>query len=188
MPDEAEARGLLALLLAQDSRRAARLSADGELVLLEHQDRSLWDQERVAEGTAELERALLRRRPGPYQLQAAIAGLHATAPSWSDTDWPQIASLYAELARVAPSPVVELNRAVAVAFVDGPAAGLAVVDAVADDARLARTHLLPATRADLLRRLGRREDAAAAYRDALALVGTAPERSFLVRRLSEVVR
>ena len=188
MPDEAEARGLLALLLVHDSRRAARLSADGELVLLEHQDRSLWDQERVAEGTAELERALLRRRPGPYQLQAAIAGLHATAPSWSDTDWPQIASLYAELARMAPSPVVELNRAVAVAFVDGPAAGLAVVDAVADDARLGRTHLLPATRADLLRRLGRREDAAAAYRDALALVGTAPERSFLVRRLSEVTR
>ncbi len=186
MPDEAEARGLLALTLLQDSRRAARLSTDGDLMLLEHQDRSRWDHDRIAEGTAELERALLRRRPGPYQLQAAIAGLHANAPSWAGTDWPQIASLYAELARVAPSPVVELNRAVAVAFIDGPAAGLAVVDAVADDARLARTHLLPATRADLLRRLGSRAEAAEAYRDALALVGTAPERTFLERRLSEV--
>ena len=186
MPDEPEARGLLALLLMQDSRRDARVSAGGDLVLLEDQDRSSWDHDRIAEGTAELERALLRRRPGPYQLQAAIAGLHATASSWAETDWPQIAALYGELARVAPSPVVELNRAVAVAFTEGPAVGLGVVDAVADDPRLARTHLLPATRADLLRRLGRRGEAADAYRAALALARTGPERAFLERRLDEL--
>ncbi len=186
MPDEPEARGLLALLLMQDSRRDARVSAGGDLVLLEHQDRSSWDHARIAEGTAELERALLRRRPGPYQLQAAIAGLHATATSWADTDWPQIAALYGELARVAPSPVVELNRAVAVAFTEGPAVGLGVVDAVADDPRLARTHLLPATRGDLLRRLGRWSEAADAYRAALALARTGPERAFLERRLDEL--
>ena len=186
MPDEPEARGLLALLLLQDSRRDARLSADGELVLLEDQDRRRWDRDRIAEATWQLERALLRRRPGPYQLQAAIAGLHATAASWDETDWPQIAALYGELARVAPSPVVELNRAVAVSFAEGPAAGLAVLDAVADDPRLARTHRLPATRADLLRRVGRSGEAADAYRAALALAGTAPERAFLRRRLAEV--
>jgi RNA polymerase sigma-70 factor (ECF subfamily) len=186
MPDEPEARGLVALMLLQDCRRDARVSAGGDLVLLEHQDRSSWDYDRVAEGTTELERALRRRRPGPYQLQAAIAGLHATASSWANTDWPQIAALYAELSRVAPSPVVELNRAVAVAFTEGPAEGLEVLDAVADDPRLARTHLLPATRADLLRRLGRRDEAADAYRAALALARTAPERAFLERRLDEV--
>ena len=186
MPDEPEARGLLALLLMQDSRRDSRVSAGGDLVLLEDQDRSRWDHGRIAEGTAELERALLRRRPGPYQLQAAIAGLHATATSWADTDWPQIAALYGELARMSPSPVVELNRAVAVAFTEGPAVGLGVVDAVSDDPRLARTHLLPATRADLLRRLGRRGEAAEAYRAALALARTGPERAFLRRRLDEV--
>jgi RNA polymerase sigma-70 factor, ECF subfamily len=186
MPDEPEARGLVALMLLQDCRRDARVSAVGDLVLLEDQDRSSWDYDRVAEGTTELERALRRRRPGPYQLQAAIAGLHATASSWANTDWPQIAALYAELSRVAPSPVVELNRAVAVAFTEGPAEGLEVLDAVADDPRLARTHLLPATRADLLRRLGRRDEAADAYRAALALARTAPERAFLERRLDEV--
>jgi RNA polymerase sigma-70 factor, ECF subfamily len=188
MPDEPEARGLLALLLMQDSRRDTRVSVEGDLVLLEDQDRSTWDHDRIAEGTAELERALLRRRPGPYQLQAAIAGLHATASSWGNTDWPQIAALYAELARMAPSPVVELNRAVAVAFTDGPAVALGVVDAIADDPRLARTHLLPATRADLLRRLGRWDEAAAAYRVALAMARTGPERAFLQRRLDEVAR
>ena len=188
MPDEPEARGLLALLLMQDSRRDARVSAGGDLVVLEDQDRSSWDHRRIAEGTAQLERALLRRRPGPYQLQAAIAGLHATASSWADTDWPQIAALYAELARVAPSPVVELNRSVAVAFTEGPAAGLGVVDAVAGDPRLARTHLLPATRADLLRRLGRWDEAVEAYRAALALARTGPERAFLQRRLDEVAQ
>jgi RNA polymerase sigma-70 factor, ECF subfamily len=186
MPDEPEARGLVALMLMQDSRRDARVSVGGDLVLLEDQDRSSWDRERIAEGTAELERALLRRRPGPYQLQAAIAGLHATATSWANTDWPQIAALYAELARVAPSPVVELNRAVAVAFTEGPEAALVVVDAVADDPRLARTHLLPATRADLLRRLGRPDEAADSYRAALAMARTGPERAFLERRLDEV--
>jgi RNA polymerase sigma-70 factor (ECF subfamily) len=186
MPDEPEARGLLALMLMQDSRRDARVSVGGDLVLLEDQDRGSWDHDRIAEGTAELERALLRRRPGPYQLQAAIAGLHATASSWANTDWPQIAALYAELARVAPSPVVELNRAVAVAFTEGPAAALDVVDAVAADPRLARTHLLPATRADLLRRLGRPDEAADAYRAALAMARTGPERAFLERRLDEV--
>jgi RNA polymerase sigma-70 factor (ECF subfamily) len=186
MPDEPEARGLLALLLMHDSRRDARVSVEGHVVLLEEQDRSTWDHDRIAEGTTELERALLRRRPGPYQLQAAIAGLHATAPSWAGTDWPQIAALYGELARVAPSPVVELNRAVAVAFTEGPAAGLAVVDALADDPRLARTHLLPATRADLLRRLGRQGEAAEAYRAALSLARTSPERAFLQRRLDEL--
>jgi RNA polymerase sigma-70 factor (ECF subfamily) len=173
-------------MLLQDSRRDARVSPGGELVLLEDQDRSRWDYGRVAEGAAEFERALRRRRPGPYQLQAAIAGLHATAASWADTDWPQIAALYAELARVAPSPVVELNRAVSVAFTEGPAVGLEVLDAVADDPRLARTHLLPATRADLLRRLGRRDEAVDAYRSALALARTSPERAFLQRRLDEV--
>lgn len=186
MPDEPEARGLLALLLLQDSRRATRLSADGQLVLLEDQDRRRWDDDRIRDGVAELDRAVRRRRPGPYQLQAAIAAVHAEAPSAAATDWSGIAALYAELARRAPSPVVELNRAVAVAMAEGPAAGLAVVDAVAGDPRLARTHLLPATRADLLRRLGRREEAAAAYGDALALVATAPERAFLARRLAEV--
>jgi RNA polymerase sigma-70 factor (ECF subfamily) len=188
MPDEPEARGLLALMLMQDSRRDARVSVEGDLVLLEDQDRSNWDHDRIAEGTAQLERALLRRRAGPYQLQAAIAGLHATASSWGNTDWPQIAALYAELARMAPSPVVELNRAVAVAFTDGPAVALGVVDAVADDPRLSRTHLLPATRADLLRRLGRWDEAADAYRVALAMARTEPERAFLQRRLDEVAR
>jgi RNA polymerase sigma-70 factor (ECF subfamily) len=188
MPDEPEARGLLALMLMQDSRRDARVSFEGDLVLLEDQDRSTWDHDRIAEGTAQLERALLRRRAGPYQLQAAIAGLHATASSWGNTDWPQIAALYAELARMAPSPVVELNRAVAVAFTDGPAVALGVVDAVADDPRLSRTHLLPATRADLLRRLGRWDEAADAYRVALAMARTDPERAFLQRRLDEVAR
>jgi RNA polymerase sigma-70 factor, ECF subfamily len=188
MPDEPEARGLLALMLMQDSRRDARVSVEGDLVLLEDQDRSNWDHDRIAEGTAQLERALLRRRAGPYQLQAAIAGLHATASSWGNTDWPQIAALYAELARMAPSPVVELNRAVAVAFTDGPAVALGVVDAVADDPRLSRTHLLPATRADLLRRLGRWDEAADAYRVALAMARTDPERAFLRRRLDEVAR
>ena len=185
-PTSRRRRGLLALLLMQDSRRDARVSVGGDLVLLEDQDRSAWDHDRIAEGTAELERALLRRRPGPYQLQAAIAGLHATASSWANTDWPRIAALYAELARVAPSPVVELNRAVAVTLTEGPAVGLGVVDAVADDPRLARTHLLPATRADLLRRLGRQAEAADAYRAALALARTGPERAFLQRRLDEV--
>lgn len=186
MPDQPEARGLLALVLLQDSRRAARTDADGGLVLLEDQDRSQWDRRRIADGVAELHRSLRVGRPGPYRLQAAIAACHAVAPTWEATDWHRIAALYAELARRAPSPVVELNRAVAVAFAQGPAAGLAVVDAVAGDRRLARTHQLPATRADLLRRLGRRDEAAAAYRLALARVGNEAERAYLARRLAEV--
>lgn len=186
MPDEPEAAGLLALLLVQDSRRAARLSAAGEVVLLADQDRSTWDRARIAEADEHLTRALRRRRPGPYQLQAAIAATHARAPSWEATDWAAIAELYAALAEVAPSPVVELNRAVAVGFADGPGAGLAVLEAVADDPRLARGHQAAAVRADLYRRLGRNGDAAGAYRDALTRVGNAPERAFLRRRLAEV--
>jgi RNA polymerase sigma-70 factor (ECF subfamily) len=183
MPDEPEARGLLALVLLQDSRRLARLSGDGDLVLLEDQDRSRWNADQIAEGLDHLARARRRARPGPYQLQAAIAAVHATAPGWDDTDWGRIAELYGELARLARSPVVELNRAVAVAFAEGPAAGLGIVEALADDPRLARTHQLAATRADLLRRLGRRDDAADAYRAALDQVGTGPERAYLERRL-----
>jgi RNA polymerase sigma-70 factor (ECF subfamily) len=186
MPDEPEARGLLALVLLQDARRPARLSPAGDLVLLEDQDRSAWDRDRIAEGVRHLERARRRSRTGPYQLQAAVAAAHSTAATWEDTDWRHIAALYAGLATLAPSPVVELNRAVAVAFADGPAAGLRVLDAVAGDPRLGRTHQLAATRADLLRRLGRRDEAAAAYGEALTLVGTAPERAFLERRLAEV--
>jgi RNA polymerase sigma-70 factor, ECF subfamily len=186
MPDEPEARGLLALVLLQDARRPARLSPAGDLVLLEDQDRSAWDRDRIAEGLAHLDRARRRSRTGPYQLQAAVAATHATAPTWADTDWTRIAALYAGLATIAPSPVVELNRAVAVAFAEGPAAGLRVLDAVAGDPRLGLTHQLAATRADLLRRLGRSDEAAAAYREALGLVGTAPERAFLERRLAEV--
>jgi RNA polymerase sigma-70 factor (ECF subfamily) len=185
MPDEPEAAGLLALLLVQDSRRAARLSPAGEVVLLAEQDRSRWDRQRIAEADELLQRALRRRRPGPYQVQAAIAATHAQAATWDDTDWPAIARLYAELGRVAPSPVVELNRAVAVGFAAGPEAGLAVLEGVADDPRLARGHQLPAVRADLYRRLGRTAEAAAAYREALERAGTAPERAFLCRRLAE---
>jgi RNA polymerase sigma-70 factor (ECF subfamily) len=177
---------LLALVLLQDSRRGTRLGPEGELVLLEHQDRGRWDRARIAEGQAELARAQGIGPAGPYRLQAAIAAVHAAAPTWEATDWSRIAALYAVLARRAPSPVVELNRAVAVAFAEGPAAGLAVIDAVADDPRLARTHRLPATRADLLRRLGRTDEAAEHYRAALGLVRTAAEQSFLERRLAEV--
>ena len=183
MPDEPEARGLLALILLQDSRRSARLSPSGDLVLLEDQERGRWDRERIAEGLAQLDRAWRLGPPGPYRLQAAIAAEHARAESWPDTDWPRIAELYAALAERAPSPVVELNRAVAVSFAEGPEAGLAVLDAVAADPRLARGHQLPSIRADFLRRLGRREEAATDYRTALARARTGPERAFLTRRL-----
>jgi len=182
MGDQPEAHALLALLLLQDSRRTARLSAEGDLVLLEHQDRGRWDRDRIADGLAHLTTA---RRRGPYLLQAEIAAAHASAPSWETTDWERIADLYAELALVAPSPVVELNRAVAVAHAAGPAAGLAVLDQVAGDPRLARSHLLQATRAELLGRLGRWDEAAGHYRRALELARTEPERAFLRRRLGE---
>jgi RNA polymerase sigma-70 factor (ECF subfamily) len=186
MPDEPEALGLLALMLLHDARRAGRVGAGGELVPLEEQDRSRWDQSAVAEGTATLDAALRQSRPGPYQVQAAIAACHATARRAADTDWAEIALLYERLGRMAPSPVVELNRAVAVAMADGPAAGLALVDALERTGSLRGYRLLPATRADLLRRLGRRAEAAVAYRDALELAVNEAERGYLRRRLSEV--
>ena len=186
LPAEREVAGLLALLLLTDARRAARTGPAGELVLLAEQDRSRWDADRIAEGRALLERALPGGSPGPYALQAAIAAVHDEAADAARTDWPQIVALYDVLARVAPSPLVELNRAVAVAMRDGPAAGLALLDGLAGDPRLRGYHLLPAARADLLRRLGRRAEAAAAYRDALALVGNDPERAFLQLRLAEL--
>jgi RNA polymerase sigma-70 factor (ECF subfamily) len=182
MPDEAEALALLALLLLQDSRRDARVAEDGSLVLLEDQDRSRWSRVRIDEGLRVLARARSLRRPGPYLLQAEIAAVHARAGTWVETDWPLIAALYANLAAVAPSPVVELNRAVAVALAHGPEAGLALVDRIEG---LEGYHLLHATRADLLRRLGRREDAAESYARALELAGNATERAFLERRLRE---
>ena len=183
MPDEPEALGLLALLLFHDSRRAARTGRDGGLVLLAEQDRATWNGAEIAEGTRVLDRALRLRQPGPYQLQAAIAALHSEAPTADATDWPQIAALYGELARVQPSQVVELNRAVAIAMTDGPEAGLARLEGLDE---LERYHLLHATRADLLRRLGRADEAAAAYRRALDLATNPVERAFLERRLGEV--
>ena len=185
LPDEPEVGGLLALLLLHDARRAARVDATGELVPLEDQDRSRWDASQIAEGTRLLEAALQRGRPGPYQVQAAIAACHATAAEAADTDWAQIAALYGQLARLVPSAVVRLNRAVAVGMRDGPAAGLALVEQLERTGELAGYHLLPATRADLLRRLGRRDEAAAAYREALELAPTEPERRYLARRLTE---
>src|SRR5215472_3319036 len=186
MPGEPEALGLLALMLLQDSRRAARVGDDGELVTLEDQDRTRWDRAEIEEGRQVLDTALRHRAAGPYQLQAAIAARHASAANAADTDWRTIARLYGELARQTPSPVVELNRAVAVGMADGPAAGLALVDALAAAGALAGYHLLPATRADLLRRLGRGAEAARSYREALALAGTGPEQRYLSRRLAEV--
>ena len=182
MPDEPEALGLLALLLLHDARRDARTGPGGELVLLEDQDRSLWNRERAAEGARVLDRALSRRAPGPYQLQAAIASLHLDARRHEDTDWPQIAALYAELARLEPSPIVELNRAVAVAMAHGPERGLELIDRI----ELPAYHLLHAARADLLRRLGRDEEAATSYRRALELPMNAADRAYLERRLGEV--
>ena len=184
MPDEPEALGLLALMLLHDARREARVGVDGALVLLEDQDRSLWDAARIEEGRMLVERSLRMRRIGPYQLQAAIAALHDEASATGATDWPQIAGLYRALAEIDPSPVVELNRAVAVAMVEGPEAGLRLVDRVADE--LDDYPYLHAARADLLRRLGRRNDAAAAYGRAAALVTNAAEADFLGRRLRDV--
>jgi len=179
MPDEPEAFGLLALMLFHDSRRGARTGTDGSLVLLEDQDRALWDGDRISEGWRMLERAARHRRPGPYQLQAAIAGAHAQeAPDWS-----LVASLYGRLAQVTPSPVVELNRAVAVAMDEGPERGL---ELLAEIEGLERYHLLHAARADLLRRLERRAEAEQAYRRALELADSPPERAFLELRLAEL--
>jgi RNA polymerase sigma-70 factor (ECF subfamily) len=183
MPDEPEALGLLALMLLHDSRREARTGADGDLVLLEEQDRGRWNRAQIEDGKRLLERALSFRRPGPYQLQAAIAAVHASAVHPDETDWAQIAALYRELVRVDPSPVVELNRAVAVAMATRPEEGLALVERIRG---LDGYHLLHAARADLLRQSGRRKEAAAAYGRALALAPSPVERAFLERRLSEV--
>jgi RNA polymerase sigma-70 factor (ECF subfamily) len=185
LPDEAEVHGLVALMEMQGSRSATRIDAEGNLVLLEAQDRSRWDRPAIARGLAALERARACGPAGAYVLQAEIAARHATAPTWEATDWNAIARLYGDLARVAPSPVVELNRAVAVALAEGPAAGLAIVERLRDEPRLKDYHLLPATRADLLRRLGRFEDAAHEYERALALTQTDTERSFLAGRAAE---
>jgi RNA polymerase sigma-70 factor, ECF subfamily len=186
MPGEPEALGLAALLLLQDSRRAARLDADGELVTLEEQDRERWDHAMIEEGTTLLDEALRRRAPGPYQVQAAIAACHATAAKPDDTDWVQIAALYARLARMTPSPVVRLNRAAAVAMARGPAVALELVRELDRSGELAGYPLLAATRADLLRRLGRTGEATTAYREAMAQAGTEAERRFLARRLEEL--
>ena len=183
---EPEASGLLALMLLQESRRAARVSASGDLIRLEDQDRTRWNRELIGEGVALVERALATRRFGPYTLQAAIAALHAEAPSAGETDWPQIVALYDVLARLDPSPVVELNRAVALAMRDGPAAGLAVVDAILARGELKDYHLAHAARADLCRRLGRRADARVSYERALALARQEPERRFIQQRLAEL--
>jgi RNA polymerase sigma-70 factor, ECF subfamily len=186
MPDDREVRGLLALLLLNDARRATRTDGDGRLLLLEEQDRSQWDRAAIAEGGELVWQALRRGRPGRFAIQAAIAAVHAEAPSYEATDWRQILGLYDALLDVWRSPVVELNRAVAVAMVKGPAAGLLALDAVAGDPRLAGYPYLEAARADLLRRLGRRAEAAAAYRGALELATNEAERSFLAHRLDEV--
>ena len=187
MPDEPEAGGLLALLLLTDARRGARLDPAGDLVPLEDQDRARWDADSIVEGIERLEAALRRGKPGPYQVQAAIAACHAGASEASSTDWVEIAALYKELVRMVPSPVVELNRAVAIGMADGPEAGLRLVDALAESGALGGYHLLPATRADLLRRLGRTADAAVAYREALALTVNDAERRYLARRLAQSV-
>ena len=185
LPDP-EVMGLLALMLLQESRRAARVSPEGDLVLLEDQDRSLWDRALMAEGRALVEQALASRRVGSYTLQAAIAAVHAEAAEASATDWNRIIGLYTLLARVAPSPVVELNRAVAVAMRDGPQAGLDLTDALMARRELAEYHLAHAVRADLCRRLGRMEEALVSYRLALGLVQQGPERRFLERRVAEL--
>ncbi|MEU6259923.1 RNA polymerase sigma factor [Streptomyces sp. NPDC047043] len=185
MPDEPETLGLLALLLLHDARRHTRVDAAGELVTLEDQDRTAWDRAEIDEGAVLLETALRRGRPGPYQIQAAIAACHTTAATAEDTDWADIAALYGELARFVPSAVVRLNRAVAVGMSEGPDAGLALVADLKAEGELAGYHLLPATRADLLRRSGRTSEAAEAYERALELVENDAERRFLEKRLAE---
>ena len=185
MRDEPEVLGLLALVLLHHARREARVDAAGELVTLEQQDRARWDRSEIDEGLSVLDAALRYDRVGPYQLQAAIAACHATAADAADTDWAEIAKLYGGLAELVPSAVVELNRAVAVAMADGPAAGLKLVEALEASGTLAGYHLLPATRADLLRRLERPAEAAAAYREALELAGSDADRRYLARRLAE---
>ncbi len=186
MPEEPEALGLLALMVFHHARRDARVSPSGEFVLLEEQDRSRWDRAAIEEGMALLGRTLPLRRPGPYQIQAAIAAVHAEARRAEDTDWVQISALYEELALLAPGPVVELNRAVAVAMADGPAVGLAIIEQIADSGALGAYPWLHSARADLLRRLGRFEEAARAYARARELITNPVDRAFLDRRLAEV--
>jgi RNA polymerase sigma-70 factor, ECF subfamily len=183
---EPEAIGLLALMLLHESRRTARATNDGELILLDAQDRSVWNRDQIREGQQLVERALLSRRFGPYALQAAIAAVHAEAAHADETDWAQIVGLYDVLARADPSPVVELNRAVAVAMRDGPLPGLALIDAILARGDLAEYHLAHSARADLCRRAGRPEEARASYMRALALTRNQPERRFLERRLGEL--
>ena len=183
---EPEAVGLLALMLLHESRRAARSTSDGEIVLLDDQDRTLWNRALIAEGTTLVERALSSRRVGPYALQAAIAAVHAEAAHAAATDWPQIVELYNLLVRIDPSPVIQLNRAAAVAMRDGPAEGLRLIDALLATGNLDTYHLAHSARADLCRRLGRVQDARASYERALSLARQEPERRFLARRLLEV--
>jgi len=188
LPEEGEVAGLLALMLLHDSRRHTRATASGEIALLSKQDRSRWDRAEIAQGSALVERAMRTGRFGSYTVQAAIAALHAEAPSADATDWAQIAALYDVLMRIDPTPIVELNRAVAVAMAEGPERGLELVDGLSDATELRRYHLLHATRADLLRRLGREEEAAEAYRRAHDLAENPVERAFLERRLAELRR
>jgi RNA polymerase sigma-70 factor, ECF subfamily len=183
---EPEVIGLLALMLLQESRHAARTSPTGELILLENQDRSLWNREQISEGVALLEKALKSGRFGPYTLQAAIAAVHAEAESTAATDWPQIVALYNQLVRIQPSPVVHLNRAVAIAMADGPEAGLTHIDAVLEHGELANYYLAHSARADLYRRLGRTDEARASYEKALALTQQEPERQFLQERIRQL--
>ena len=186
MPGEPEVTGLLALLLLTDARREARVGPAGDLILLEDQDRGRWDRALITEGEELIERAFRQGRPGPYQLHAAIAACHSGAATAAATDWREIALLYGELIRYEPTPVVEANRAVAVAMSEGPAAGLVILDSVGSDPRLARWPQLHIARAELLGRLHRRSDAIAAYRAALELEPPAPERAFISRRLREL--
>jgi RNA polymerase sigma-70 factor (ECF subfamily) len=181
---EAEVQGLLALMLLTESRRAARTSADGDMILLDEQDRSLWNSNLIAEGSALVERAIASRRFGPYTLQAAVAAVHAEAPAAADTDWDQIVGLYDVLVRADPSPVVELNRAVAVAMRDGPAAGVALIDAILARGDLGDYHFAHSARADLCRRIGKTDEARASYERALRLTQQGPERRFLERRIA----
>ena len=186
MPDEAEVWGLLALMLLHDARRTTRVDDEGRYVALDEQDRSAWDRQQIGEGLQALERATRLRRPGEYQVQAAITALHIEGSEADSTNWGRIAELYGALAKLRPSAVVELNRAVAVAMADGPEAGLAIVNALEASGALPGYHLLPATRADLLRRLGRNDEAVLAYREALARTTTEAERRYLSRRLAEL--
>lgn len=186
LPEEAEVLGLLALMLLHDSRRATRTSPDGDLILLDEQDRSLWNRQQIAEGSALIKRAFSSHSIGPYTLQAAIAAVHAEAPSANETDWTEIVGLYDLLLHANNSPVVELNRAVAVAMRDGPEAGLALIDAILSRGELTDYHLAHSARADFYRRLGRNRQAKAAYQQALSLTRQEPERRFLERRLAEL--